>query len=209
MRILGLDLSTSTGFATVEVDSLEDQHPRLVSRGVIQLEKNILEYGPYPDCYWLAAEDVAKRVFDVVNKENPDIIVIEETNLGKNRYAQKTLEFIHCHVVKALRRDVKPPFVVVYLSSSAWRQALGLQLTKEQKKANAKLAKAKREAAAMGMKLDKKKLGIKGKVNKKHVAIAYVNERFALKLKVQDDDIADAICLAVAMTKNPTPCDGT
>lgn len=206
MRILALDLSTSTGWAVLE--SEQAKAPNLEMFGILTLPKHILEYGKYPFCYHLAAYDMAERVARIVEQIEPDQIVIEETNLGKNRYSQKALEFIHCLVLEKLHPMIAHK-EVVYLSSSIWRQALGLQLTKDQKKTNAKLAKAKREAAATGAKLDKTKLGIKGKVSKKHVAINYVNDRFGLKLKVKDDDVADAVCLGLAALMGAEPCDGT
>jgi hypothetical protein len=81
-------------------------------------------------------------------------------------------------------------------------------LSKEQKKANAKLSKAKRESALAGVKLDKKKLGIKGKTNKKHLAVQRANDEYNLKLKQKDNNEADAICLGLAFFNNCTPCDG-
>ncbi len=212
MRILGLDISTKTGFNLLEAAGVGDETPKLLECGTITLQKDtILAYGKYPFCYYKAALEMAESIMVLVRKANPDVIVIEETNLGKNRYSQKALEFIHCKVIELLQHwlgswnDVQ----VIYLSSSSWRQALELQMTKEQKKANAKLAKAKREAAARGTKLDKKALGVKGKTTKKHVAVDYVNDRFGLALKLKDNDIADAICLTAAFLKQATPCDGT
>lgn len=233
MRILTLDLSTSVGWAYLE-GTRGNPECEILKKGTIKLPQTILAYGDYPFCYEAAAEWIARQIEllarDLEDEELderpdspgygalPNVFVIEETNLGKSRYAQKTLEFIHCKVVEMLRRnqylleEMWPK--VVYLSSSEWRKNLKLILTKEEKKANAKLAKAKREAAAIGAKLDKKKLGIKGKVTKKHVAINYVNTRFGWtgtknELKQKDDDIADAICLGCAYVNNAIPCDGT
>lgn len=207
MRILALDLSTSTGYCLGEGE-MGCEKPLLLEQGAIQLEKTIVEYGKYPFCYYLAAQDMAERVFAIVKRLKPDRIVIEETNLGFSRYSQKALEMIHCLVLGKLQQMLGD-YDVVYISSSTWRQKLGLQMTKEQKKANAKLAKATREAKAAGLKVDKKKLGIVGKVTQKHVAILHVNKLYDLKLKMKDDDIADAMCLTLAGFLNATPCDGT
>jgi Holliday junction resolvasome RuvABC endonuclease subunit len=201
MKILALDLSTKTGFAVYK--DLE-----LIGYGQMKLEKPILAYGPYPWCYAMAADAVAKSVWDLVVTHQPQIIVIEETNLGKNRYAQKALEFIHCSVLRALSLRASSDFQIVYLSSSSWRKALELTLTKEDKKNNTKLSKAKAFAEASKTKLDKKTLGIRGRINKKHVALRFVNQHFNLSLKVKDNDTADAICLGLAYSRGAVVCDG-
>lgn len=210
MKVLALDLSTSAGFAVLEERGGEIA---LLRYGAVALPHTVLAYGTYPWCYLDAADDMAMQLVSIAEREAPDLIVVEETNLSKgSRYAQKILEFIHCQFLRnmAISRDrVEKIPKVIYLSSSVWRQSLQLALSREQKKANAKLAKAKKEAANSGKKLDKTKLGIKGKVGKKHLAINYVNGRFNLKLKAKDDDIADAVCLGLAAFNDPPVCDGT
>jgi Holliday junction resolvasome RuvABC endonuclease subunit len=198
MKLLALDLSTKTGW------SLFDEG-KLLLYGKVKLEDPILAYGPYPWCYTKAANEMATLVWEIVSKSEPNVVVIEETNLGKNRYAQKALEFIHCSVLRILSTT---DYKLVYLSSSSWRKALELSLTKEDKKNNAKLSKAKASASATGTKLDKKTLGIRGRINKKHIALRYVNKHFNLKLKVKDNDTADAICLGEAYLRGAVPCDG-
>jgi hypothetical protein len=203
MKVMGLDISTKPGWSFLEDD-------RLVSFGNYALEKTIHEYGEYPWNYALAANEMSWMLFNKVLEIGPDVVIIEETNLGKSRYAQKILEFTHHCLLVKLRGwlEEKPDRKAIYLSSSAWRQALGLQMSKEDKRNNAKLSKAKKIAAEHGVKLDKKALGVKGKINKKHLALRYVNETFELNLKVKDNDAADAICLAAAYFKGATPCDG-
>lgn len=208
MRVLGLDLSSKTGWAIVEKD---EAGTRLIESGLIELGKPILAHGPYPWCYLEAAQAQAWRIAELMARSAADIVVIEETNLGKNRYAQKFLEFLHCQVLD-LQDDagVGTGFKdkVVYISSSAWRKALELSLNAEDKRNNNKLGKAKRQAAELGKKLNKKALGIKGRINKKHLAVRFVNERYDLNLKMKDNDIADAICLATAYLAGAERCDG-
>lgn len=202
MKVLGLDISTSAGWA-----SQVDAQP--VIYGYHELDKTVHEYGPYPWNYVAASDDMAKFLFAKVEEYDPDVVVIEETNLGKSRYAQKILEFTHrALLVKLWEWQMRGDRKVIYLSSSAWRQALGLVMSKEDKKNNAKLSKAKKLSAEYGVKIDKKTLGIKGKINKKHLALRYVNATYGLQLKVKDNDAADAICLTAAFLKGATPCDG-
>jgi Holliday junction resolvasome RuvABC endonuclease subunit len=198
MKVLGLDLSTKPGWAFKE-----DDQPFVF--GAIKLDHPVISYGDYPWSYDKASEVMASMLFEIVLRFKPDVVVIEETNLGKSRYAQKTLEFIHKALLARLR-DWNGK--VIYLSSSSWRQALGLQMSKEDKKNNAKLSKAKKLASESGMKLDKKALGVRGKINKKHLALRYVNETYGLALKVKDNDAADAICLAAAYLKGAQLADG-
>lgn len=208
MKVLGLDISTNAGWGFVSDDSGE---PQLLSFGVVGLDRTIKEYGiPYPWNYLQASDDIGLMLYDKVLELDPDVIVIEETNAARARYTQKILEFCHHSLLPKLKKwvEAKPERKVVYLSSSIWRQALGLAMTKEDKKNNAKLSKAQKVAHETGIKLDKKKLGIRGKINKKHLALRYINERFNLKLKVKDNDSCEALCLCLAYFKNPVECDG-
>lgn len=174
--------------------------------GVITTDKKVAEYAEHPFGFVMAAEELGSKLFELTKSIRPDVVVIEETNGGgRARFTQKILEY--CHLSTLLRlRDLDTK--IVYVNTSDWRKVLGLHLTKEDKKKNAKLAKAKREALKKGEKLDKKKLGIKGKVNKKHVAIRFVNEKLGMELKAKDDDIADAICLLLAFLADVPHCDG-
>lgn len=196
MRVLGLDLSSKTGWALLEDGKLTD-------RGLIELGQPILSFGSYPDNFLRAAGKQAEATFFKVLDLKPDVLIIEETNLGKNRYAQKFLEFLHCWFLQLLGVQK-----VVYLSSSAWRKALELSMSTEDRKNNTKLSKAKKYAAYTGQKLDKTALGVKGRINKKHLAVRYVNATYNLNLKMKDNDVADAICLAAAYLAGAEQCDG-
>lgn len=174
--------------------------------GTIANMQRVHEYGPYPDCFMDAAKALIPPIDSVLKRFSPDIIVIEETNSSKARYSQKMLEWIHYAVVELLRK--KLDHKVIYINSSGWRKTLQVGLSKEDKKKNSKLATAKRKAAKNGVKLDRKALGIKGRVTKKHVAIRWANEQYGLALKVKDDDVADAICLGCSYFAGVPHCDG-
>ncbi len=209
MRILALDYSTHAGYAVFDGDSL-------VAHGTLHLGATLKEHGEYPWNYLGAAYGQAAQVLALlVRKYQPEVVVIEETNGSKNRYTQKLLEFLHCALLIRLfdhhaieqGRGLPPP-VVYYVNTGDWRKNLGIGLTKDQKKANTKLSKAKSVAKAAGTKLDKKKLGIKGRITKKHAAVAYVNDRFGFKLKIKDNDAAEAICIGLAYLNNVPHCNG-
>jgi Holliday junction resolvasome RuvABC endonuclease subunit len=207
LRVLTLDASTHAGWALLEGE-LGNPKPQILAKGLIENDKPVQAFGAYPMNYLHAATGIANRLFGLVTEYKPDVVVIEETNLGKNRYTQKLLEFIHCSLLGQLA--VRYIGRVVYLSSSTWRQALNLRLNLEQRKNNAKLAKAKKLASETGVAVHaaKKKLGVKGRVTEKHLAVQYVNEVYNLKLKVKDNDVADAICLGLAFFAGARPADG-
>jgi hypothetical protein len=216
MRVACLDLSTHCGYAVLEGEL--GQKPELKASGTIDLDRELHSFGPYPKTYRKCAEYMAERIMRHVDDLPslgyfPDVYVIEEVNLGRDRYVQKLLENIHTAVLAWLEEadGSRGETRVVYLNSDGadgWRRNLGLVLSKEQKKSNAKLSKAKRLSEAAGTKLDKNKLGIKGKINKKHLAVALANSEFNLKLLMKDNNEADAICLGLAFFNGCTPCDG-
>lgn len=208
MRILALDYSTHAGWAFFEQS--EGSPAELQKHGTLHAGCALKDAGDreYPWNYLALAEHQAAQVhMELIEKFNPHVIVIEETNGSKNRYTQKLLEFLHAILLDDIN-NAFPSVKVVYVNTNDWRSNLGIWLTKEQKRNNAKLSKAKSEAKRNGKKLDKKKLGIAGKVTKKHAAIAYVNDRFGFKLKVKDNDAAEAICIGLAYLNNVSLCDG-
>lgn len=203
MRVIALDISTQTGYARFDGGVLSEY-------GTFE-ENNDPDYGLYPWSYINRARSIADRISAYILAINRDefstTIVIEETNKAKARYTQKLLEFIHFAVLTELE---KLGFTTIkYINTSDWRKTLDVSLSKEDKKINAKLSKAKSEAKKKGVRLDKKKLGIKGKINKKHKAVLWVNRRFNISLKMKDNNTADAICLGQAFLDNAPVCDGT
>lgn len=207
--ILALDLSTNAGYAVM---SKEGERIRLHTWGVISSPST--DDAAYPFNYINRARVIADLVWTVIGRNTPvdgngcfDAVVIEETNKGKNRYSQKMLEFIHMAVLELLEENAATNSVK-YINTSDWRKILGVYLSKDDKKLNTRLSKAKSAAKKAGTKLDKKELGIRGKINKKHIAIRTVNAMFGLDFKPKDNDVADAICLGAAYLKGAPICDG-
>lgn len=212
-KILVLDISSSAGYAVLEGEL--GVKPEFKCGGTIELEKTIKEYGNtgYPWTMLIAASTMADRLCDLVTLHRPEVVVVEETNLGKNRYSQKFLEFTHALTLSKLRLTADQK--VVYLDTSKWRAAIGLWLNKDQKKQNAKLSKAKGASKDASGKLNikalnakKKELGIKGKYTWKHAAVDRANAEYDLKLQHKHNDQADAICIGLAWFNNATPCYG-
>lgn len=181
MTILGLDLSTRTGYAVVSdgvrLESGEiDTEYITVSPGDRDASGRplVAEYE-----YIRRARYLANRIFDVFIRYPIDYVYIEQTNQGRNRTTQKELEFIHYAVLDRFCYDGFA-HLVRYVDTSAWRSGLSIKLSKDQRKHN-KAVKAK---------------SARGKVTAKHLAVAWANEKFGLKLKLKDNNEAEAIALA-------------
>lgn len=184
MKVLGLDLSSHMGYALLSSsDKIEDS-------GVFHLEpKSSYELED------LAKIDIAKQAADKVRtlyyRHMPDLVQIEQTNAGSFRSSQKFLEFIHFAVLDELSKlNIK----ISYVDTSAWRRTLGIKLSPEQRKHNKSLSSKKSKLKKDGKVLRSTKGN--GKITWKHLSVAWVNNKFKLDLKVVDNDIADAICVA-------------
>lgn len=184
--------------------------PKIIETGVIANDKPVSGFGEFPFNYFLSAESIADRVFDLFkvkhNTKPIDSIVIEEINRpGRftSRYSQKILDSIHCLLLRLLFQEAKT-VMVFYINTSDWRKTVGANLTKADKALNIKIGKIKKK----GDKKALKALGVRGKVTKKHVAVRFVNQAFGLELKAKDDDIADAISQGCAYFLGSKLCDG-
>lgn len=210
MRVLALDISTSAGWALL--DGEMGKIPKIIETGVVANDLPVSSFGDFPFSTVRAATSIATRLLQKVHETKPDVIVIEQTNKpGRfgNRYAQKVLEFIHCVVLQSLDLQSFNPsssrtYNVVYVNTSDWRRIVGANLTKADKALNIKVRKLKKA----GDKEALKKLGVRGKMGKKHAAIRYVNQTYGTSYKMKDNDITDAICQGIAYLLGAVPCDG-
>lgn len=176
MKILGLDMSTSCGWAVLE-DLV------LVAKGLINVKEDF-----NPDRMKQEVEDyqfidkaklVADGIAELVLTQRPDAIYIEQTNSGSFRTSQKMLEFIHFEVLSRLR-EIEYSTKVRYVDTSAWRARHAIYMSKEDKKNNKMVSQGKK----------------RGRITKKHLAVRWANETFSLTLKLKDNDIAEALAIA-------------
>lgn|GEM_PF-2626038 len=174
-KIVGLDLANTTGYAILA-------ESKLTGYGVLNSTHPAETFRCHDYTYIERAKSLSRLCKELIIKESPDLIVIEQTNKSKSRFTQKQLEFIHYAVLEDLReyRDK-----IIYIDTSAWRTGLSLNATKEDRKHNA---------------LVKKKLA-RGKITPKHRSVRWANETFDLTLKLKDNDIADAIALVAFAAK--------
>lgn len=204
---LSLDISTKTGFAVFEGETL-------VSHGTVFPDKSVKDFGSYPGNYVHYTEYLSDRLFEEVidpflqkYKASPSSsqvsVVIEETNASRQNYSQKMLEMLHFCVIKGLsKRGIDP----AYVRTGVWRQIVGGNLSKDEKRLNAKISRLKKKCGKRIVKIDGK---IVGKRTRKHSALRVCQEIFGLNLKRKDEDAADAICLAYAFLKGAPVCDGS
>jgi hypothetical protein len=203
MRVLSLDASTKTGWALFVDGKLADSGALTpVKVADFNVNDHETQKKPaYPYNIVDAALTIAREIREFLTRVavRPDIVVVENTNKGKNRHTQRVLEFMHFCILMMLR---ELPQKMVYMDTSEWRKIVGLEATKEDKKQNAKLSAAKKAAKKKGVKLDKKALGIRGKINVKHRAVRMVNEKYGKNLKMKDNDQADAILMGEAYCRS-------
>jgi hypothetical protein len=171
MKILGVDASTKTGFSLFHDGALIDYG--LISTPII--------HNPLQDLkYYEVAEHQAESIGVLILEHDPDFIIIEQTNQGRSRDTQKSLEFIHCLFLQ-MCRWIGVEEKVIYVDTSHWRSALGITLSKEQRLHNKEV----------------KKKTVRGKITPKHLSVEYVNKRFNKNFILKDNDITDSICLGL------------
>lgn len=183
MKILSLDLSSSTGYSVLEDGRLIDYGTIVVKVEDFNVNNNPELSIKYPYNMVDAANQMANKIADLVRRSCPTHIVIENTVKGRNRHTQRILEFIHKSVLDELR-DLNTP--IAYKDPSWWRSKMEVRLTKEDKKNNQLVSQGKK----------------RGRIGKKHLSVRHANSLFDLQLKLKDDDIADSIMLAFAYYKS-------
>ena len=138
MKLLCLDLSTKTGWSILE-------DGKLLTYGLITHKvdgDNTSEN--YPRNYINTATLIAIGIKIVLLDHRPDFIIIEETNSGRNRFSQKTLEFIH-FAVNEMFYSIRTTSKVHYLDTSEWRSLLGISLSTEDRQLNKEIKSKRKE----------------------------------------------------------------
>lgn len=193
-------MSSKTGWACI-ISS--DEGMKLVEYGMIL--KSSEPAGKYPANYVDWAYQVFREIHALIERFQPDILVIEETVAGsKQVYSQKILEWIHFLVASYIKSS---NIEAVYQLTGTWRSEVGCVMTNEEKKKNKAVRDFKKKVEAeTGVKpqaaydINGKRIGL---VNKKHVNIRRANEVFGAFLKrplqKKDEDEADALLLAYSL----------
>lgn len=195
MTLLALDLSTkNTGWALYK-------GKKLVNYGYISPKVPGLYKMKYPISGLYKILSVSYDVRELILEKNPDIILFEEVNKGKNRISQKSLDALHYFILEEIRQHAEEMLKnVKYIDSGGrkgWRPILGLALTDEDKEYNKEL-----RTTYKGQKRVIERL----KRGWKDISTRYVNGLYGLNLdhreREYDGDIADAICVAEGYLKS-------
>ncbi len=177
VRVLSLDIASSTGWAVME-------DKKLLLYGLISFK---IKKNEYPLGILEASQENADLIFQqILLHTDVDIIAIERTNMGRARNSQAFLEYSHAFLLAKIKDAGLIP-KVSYIDTGKWRKAVGMVLTKEDKAHN----KARRAS--------KKVKG--GIISKKHLAVRMANEIFGLQLIQKNDDIADSLLIALSCFK--------
>ena len=186
-RVLALDVSTKTGWALYVDGQLTDSGEMDQVKGVdFNVNKDPQQRPNYPHNILDVAVEVVKRIEWLMCGLPPvDVVVVENTNKGRNRHTQRMLEWIHLELVRFFRRAALP---FRYMDSSEWRGIVEMRMSKEDKKNNRDVKAGKK----------------RGRINKKHLAVRMVEDKFGLKLKMAENDRADAILLGLAYVTKET-----
>jgi len=143
LKVLSLDISSETGWSLFD-------NAKLISYGQSISSVRGGQEGDYPLNIIRAAKLMADELAVIIKENDVHFVVIEETNLGKNRYSQKVLEFFHCVIVDTINAfSGKSETQIKYLDSSEWRAALGLALSSDQRKENKNIKNEREEQKAI------------------------------------------------------------
>lgn len=189
-RVLSLDMSTKTGFALLISKSAGIE---LEEYG--QIPQIHMPEGQYPESFVDWAYAVFAKIFEIIDRLKPDVLVVEETVAGsKSVYSQKILEWIHFLLAKFIKES---KIRAVYLLTGAWRSEVGAKMTKEESKHNKEVKKYKeKNDTNVAYDITGKRIG---KLTKKHINIRRANEIFGKFLKEplrkKDEDAADSLLL--------------
>jgi hypothetical protein len=185
--VLSIDYSTSsTGWALFNLKNKE-----LLEYGLIKPKVKGITKMKYPVKQLSVQLNIADRLFELIHLYNPDVIVMEEVNLHKNRLAGKTLDGGHFIFYNKIIDYLDRLVMIDSDGMTGWRTMLGLRLSaadrlhnKEAKKLNKKIAKGTTKIPI---------------INKKHLACRFINREYNTNFNVEvnktDTDIVDAIGL--------------
>lgn len=189
-RVLALDISTKTGWA-----SMVSGPTGILLEAYGTIPQIHTPEGLYPASFVEWAYKCFGEVEKLIDQFAPDVLVIEETVAGsKGVYTQKILEFIHFLLAKFIKES---SIKAIYLLTGEWRSQVGCKMTKEESKHNKAVKKYKEEKQA---KIAYNESGKRiGKLTKKHINIRRANEVFGQFLKEplrkKDEDTADSLLL--------------
>ena len=102
MKILGIDPGTATtGWGVIESERPDGKnYPRVIACGIIQTKAGL------PDAQRL--EDIFDAVCDIIKKEKPDIVAVEQLFFFKNQKTVMTVSQSRGAILLAVRKSKTP-----------------------------------------------------------------------------------------------------
>lgn len=184
MKLLALDLSTAASGWSFWFEG------KLLKYGVFE---PVLPKGhsklKYPHRSIVTINSMVDQLMQLTLDLEPNMVLIEEIVLGGkgSMVSSKVLAGLHFVYICRLNKISNPPSLE-FKSPSVWRSQLGLKLTEDQKELN-KILKADNYTAK------KTKTKQTALITAKDLAIDYVHQKYNMDLRLDQNDIADAICL--------------
>lgn len=200
--VFSVDLSAHCGWAVLK--RYEDGKIELVECGQIDVTVENFDVNKDPNLQsgypWniiTAAKRMAEKCMETSYPYMADQWVLENTVKGRNRHTQRLLEWYHYALLEEVQRHKGLDGKLVYMDPSQWRKILDLRLSKDQKRSNAKLYRAKKLGKS------KKDVGIRGKFTTKHLSVAFCNQHYPNRDWLQkDNNIADAVAMGTAFLRS-------
>jgi hypothetical protein len=194
-KLLSLDLSTScTGYAVFDVKT-----QKLLEYGALKSSEKGISTKSYPERQLRKLIKMAEDIKEVIDRIDPDMILIEEVNPSKQRLGQKTLDGIHWILLLTIIDRIK---TVKYKDSdgnSGWRSDIGLKLSPTDKLKNKQISEYNKQLKASRKKKKDIEGKLKDKINKKHLAVRWVNKKFNKNFDLDTDSTAGDICDAIGL----------
>lgn len=193
IKVLSLDMSTTgTGWAEWDAHPKKWKPFKLLSYGLISPKLSRQEkLSTYPTLPLYKQLIMAKEIKVLAEKLQPQYIIIEEINRGKNRISQKTLDGLHAIVMERFL-EIGFNTKVFYVDSDGdrgWRSkwGLGLHLNPSDKLLNSENKKINKTLNGKT-----KKVNI---IDKKDLSCRFIKKEYNIFLEKKHNDIADAIGL--------------
>jgi hypothetical protein len=222
LKIVSIDLSSNTGvayFNTEQQDCLIDcfdftlKHgtpmtlyktskltdDQLARKRKVPRKRQLTKYDPreHPSDFLIYVEDYIDKLVNEIDSRHwfigLDVMLLEQTNKGRDRWRQKLLEWLHHELCR--RFSDKAPFKIKYIDTMTWRKILGIKVSRIDKKENKKIREYNKKAKISG------ETQIQGITKDKDVAIEFCKNTFNLSMKKKDHNIADTICIGFAYIK--------
>jgi hypothetical protein len=185
VRTLSLDISSHTGWSIFE-------NKTLLTHGTIEIpaDDNTWPFGIHA---W--AKKVANKINELVtnNPQGFEKVIIERANSSRFRSSQNFIDWFHFALLEKSIENLWNE-TIVYMDTAEWRKLCEIKLSKIEKKHNQMISKEKKKGNKV-VKVNGKRVG---RLTKKHLAVNKVNELFNLKLKLKQNDEAEAILINLA-----------